>query len=128
MLGSMADAEDAVQETYLRWHAIDRNRVSDPKAFLMTTTTRICLDMLTSARARHEEYIGPWLPEAVRYARHAGRVQGRMKWLVMSLRYFQATHQYSRVTSRPLEPEMRTNRGICVSSHCRSLQGSSFVW
>ncbi len=65
MLGSMADAEDAVQETYLRWHAADRNRVSDPKAFLMTTTTRICLDMLTSARARHEEYVGPWLPEPV---------------------------------------------------------------
>lgn len=65
MLGSMADAEDAVQETYLRWHATDRNRVSDPRAFLMTTTTRICLDMLTSVRARHEQYVGPWLPEPV---------------------------------------------------------------
>jgi RNA polymerase sigma-70 factor, ECF subfamily len=65
MLGSMADAEDAVQETYLRWHAADRDKVSDPKAFLMTTTTRICLDMLTSARARREEYVGPWLPEPV---------------------------------------------------------------
>ena len=65
MLGSMADAEDAVQETYLRWHATDRDRVSDPRAFLMTTTTRICLDMLTSARARREEYVGPWLPEPV---------------------------------------------------------------
>ena len=65
MLGSMADAEDAVQETYLRWHAADRDRVSDPRAFLMTTTTRICLDMLTSARARREEYVGPWLPEPV---------------------------------------------------------------
>ena len=65
MLGSMADAEDAVQETYLRWHGVDRNHVSDPRAFLMTTTTRICLDMLTSARARREEYVGPWLPEPV---------------------------------------------------------------
>ena len=65
MLGSMADAEDAVQETYLRWHAADRDKVSDPRAFLMTTTTRICLDMLTSARARREEYVGPWLPEPV---------------------------------------------------------------
>jgi len=65
MLGSMADAEDAVQETYLRWHAADRSKVSDPRAFLMTTTTRICLDMLTSARARREEYVGPWLPEPV---------------------------------------------------------------
>jgi RNA polymerase sigma-70 factor (ECF subfamily) len=65
MLGSMADAEDAVQEAYLRWHGTDRDRVSEPRAFLMTTTTRICLDMLTSARARREEYVGPWLPEPV---------------------------------------------------------------
>jgi RNA polymerase sigma-70 factor, ECF subfamily len=65
MLGSMADAEDAVQETYLRWHAADRDNVVNPRAFLMTTTTRICLDMLTSARARREEYVGPWLPEPV---------------------------------------------------------------
>jgi RNA polymerase sigma-70 factor (ECF subfamily) len=65
MLGSMADAEDAVQETYLRWHAADRDRVMDPRAFLMTTAARICLDMLTSARARREEYVGPWLPEPV---------------------------------------------------------------
>ena len=65
MLGSMADAEDAVEETYLRWHAADRDNVSDPRGFLMTTTTRICLDMLTSARARREEYVGPWLPDPV---------------------------------------------------------------
>jgi RNA polymerase sigma-70 factor (ECF subfamily) len=65
MLGSMADAEDAVQETYLRWHGANRDNVSDPKAFLMTTTARICLDMLTSARARREKYVGPWLPEPV---------------------------------------------------------------
>jgi len=65
MLGSMADAEDAVQEAYVRWHGADRDNVADPRAFLMTTTTRICLDMLTSARARREEYVGPWLPEPV---------------------------------------------------------------
>jgi RNA polymerase sigma-70 factor (ECF subfamily) len=65
MLGSMADAEDAVQDAYLRWHAADRSSVSNTRAFLMTTTTRICLDMLTSARARREEYVGPWLPEPV---------------------------------------------------------------
>lgn len=65
MLGSMSDAEDAVQETYLRWHGTNRERVSEPRAFLMTTTTRICLDMLTSARARREEYVGPWLPEPI---------------------------------------------------------------
>jgi len=65
MLGSMADAEDAVQEAYLRWHRADRDKVSDPRAFLMTTTTRLCLDMLTSARARRAEYVGAWLPEPV---------------------------------------------------------------
>jgi RNA polymerase sigma-70 factor (ECF subfamily) len=65
MFGSMADAEDAVQEAYLRWHAADREKVSDARAFLMTTTMRICLDMLTSARARRERYVGPWLPEPV---------------------------------------------------------------
>jgi hypothetical protein len=70
ILGSMADAEDAVQETYLRWHGANRDNVSAPRAFLMTTTTRICLDVLTSARARREEYVGPWLrqqPASRRY-------------------------------------------------------------
>ncbi len=65
MLGSMAEAEDAVQEAYLRWHDTDRNRVEQPRAFLMTTTTRICLDVLKSARMKREEYDGPWLPDPV---------------------------------------------------------------
>ena len=65
MLGSMAEAEDAVQDTYLRWHDVDRAGVGDPQAFLMTTATRICLDVLRSARVRREEYVGPWLPDPV---------------------------------------------------------------
>jgi RNA polymerase sigma-70 factor (ECF subfamily) len=65
MLGSMAEAEDAVQEAYLRWHDAVREGVEDPRGFLMTTTTRICLDVLKSARARREEYVGPWLPDPV---------------------------------------------------------------
>jgi RNA polymerase sigma-70 factor, ECF subfamily len=65
MLGSMAEAEDAVQEAYLRWHGADRARVEDPRAFLTATTTRICLDVLKSARVRREAYIGPWLPDPV---------------------------------------------------------------
>ena len=65
MLGSLADAEDAVQETYLRWHKTNREDVSDPRAFLMTTMTRICLDVLSSARVRREQYTGPWLPEPI---------------------------------------------------------------
>ena len=55
MLGSMAEAEDAVPEAYLRWHDADRDTVVEPRAFLVTTTTRICLDVLKSARARREE-------------------------------------------------------------------------
>lgn len=65
MLGSMAEAEDAVQEAYLRWHDVDRDAVEEPRAFLTTTTTRICLDVLKSARARREAYVGPWLPDPV---------------------------------------------------------------
>jgi RNA polymerase sigma-70 factor (ECF subfamily) len=65
MLGSMAEAEDAVQEAYLRWHDADREAVEEPRAFLITTTTRICLDVLKSARVQREQYVGPWLPEPV---------------------------------------------------------------
>ena len=65
MLGSMAEAEDAVQEAYLRWHNVDRDNVANAKAFLITTTTRICLDVLRSARVKREEYVGPWLPDPV---------------------------------------------------------------
>jgi RNA polymerase sigma-70 factor (ECF subfamily) len=65
MLGSMAEAEDTVQDAYLRWHDADRASVGDARAYLMTTTTRICLDVLKSARVRREEYVGPWLPDPV---------------------------------------------------------------
>jgi RNA polymerase sigma-70 factor, ECF subfamily len=65
MLGSMAEAEDAVQEAYLRWHDTDRDSVKEPQAFLMTTTTRICLDVLKSARVKREQYVGPWLPDPI---------------------------------------------------------------
>lgn len=65
MLGSLAEAEDAVQDAYLRWHAADRDAVADARAFLTTTATRICLDTLKSARTRREAYVGPWLPEPV---------------------------------------------------------------
>jgi RNA polymerase sigma-70 factor, ECF subfamily len=65
MLGSSAEAEDIVQEAWLRWQMADRSAVVDPAAFLATTTTRLCLNALQSARARRETYIGPWLPEPV---------------------------------------------------------------
>ncbi|WP_308798913.1 RNA polymerase sigma-70 factor [Agromyces silvae] len=65
MLGSVADAEDIVQDTWLRWHQYDRAQVHDPAAFLATTTTRLAINELKSARVRHEAYVGPWLPEPV---------------------------------------------------------------
>ena len=65
MLGSMAEAQDIVQEAYLRWHAVDRDEVVDARAFLSRIVTRLCLDALKSARARRETYVGPWLPEPV---------------------------------------------------------------
>src|SRR4051812_37582650 len=63
MLGSVADAEDVVQDTWLRWSAADRAEVIDERAYLVQITTRLALDRLGSARARRESYVGPWLPE-----------------------------------------------------------------
>ncbi|MDQ1130596.1 RNA polymerase sigma factor SigJ [Microbacterium sp. SORGH_AS_0888] len=66
MLGSVAEAEDAVQEAYVRWwrqQPADRARIENPGAWLMRTLSRICLDVLGSARVRREAYVGPWLPE-----------------------------------------------------------------
>ena len=65
MLGTVADAEDLVQETWLRWQTCDRSTVREPAAFLATTVTRLAINQLQSARARRETYIGPWLPEPV---------------------------------------------------------------
>ncbi|WP_040338496.1 RNA polymerase sigma-70 factor [Candidatus Blastococcus massiliensis] len=63
MLGSVADAEDAVQDAWLRWSAAERSDVADPRAYLVQVITRLALDRLDSARARRESYVGPWLPE-----------------------------------------------------------------
>ncbi|MHA6766601.1 sigma-70 family RNA polymerase sigma factor [Sphingobium ummariense] len=63
MLGSVADAEDVVQDAFLRWLGTDRTAVREPEAFLRRTVTRLCLDQIKSARHRRETYVGPWLPE-----------------------------------------------------------------
>jgi RNA polymerase sigma-70 factor (ECF subfamily) len=65
MLGSSSDAEDIVQDVWLRWQGCDRSVVLEPAAFLATTTTRLSINMLQSARMRRETYIGPWLPEPI---------------------------------------------------------------
>ena len=64
-LGSVSDAEDVVQETFLRWIEVDRAKIKDGRAFLSRIAARLCLDQLKSARVRREEYVGPWLPEPV---------------------------------------------------------------
>ena len=65
MLGSVADAEDVVQEAFIRWMRADRSQVREPEAFLRRTVTRLCLDQLKSARRQRETYLGPWLPDPV---------------------------------------------------------------
>ncbi|MFQ6397481.1 RNA polymerase sigma factor SigJ [Nocardia sp. KC 131] len=75
LLGSLAEAEDVVQETYVRWYAMperQRQEVASPGAWLTTVASRICLDLLGSARARRERYVGEWIPEPV---------PGRSEWL-----------------------------------------------
>jgi len=78
LLGSLADAEDAVQETYARWYAMSRQQqaaIESPGAWLTKVASRICLDLLGSARARRERYVGQWLPEPL--PEHAEWLSGR---------------------------------------------------
>src|SRR3954447_17881362 len=68
LLGSLADAEDAVQEALIRWYALApeaREAIESPGAWLTPVTSRICLDQLASARVRRERYVGEWIPEPV---------------------------------------------------------------
>src|SRR5690606_22880324 len=66
LLGSLADAEDVIQETYARWYALtprQQDEIASPGAWLTKVASRICLDQLRSARARRERYVGEWIPE-----------------------------------------------------------------
>ena len=65
MLGSRAEADDVVQDAYLRWHSVDKASIEVPRRYLGTVVTRLCLDRMKSAQARRELYVGPWLPEPV---------------------------------------------------------------
>jgi RNA polymerase sigma-70 factor (ECF subfamily) len=65
MLGSRADAEDIVQEAYVRWHEAGRGRVENPEAWLVTTTSRLAIDRLRRLKTEREAYVGPWLPEPI---------------------------------------------------------------
>src|SRR5271168_3052598 len=75
LLGSLAEAEDAAQETYARWYAMSREQqdaIESPGAWLTTVASRICLNLLGSARARRETYVGEWIPEPL---------PGRTEWI-----------------------------------------------
>src|SRR4029434_9534116 len=63
MLGSRADAEDIVQEAYVRWHEAEHDRIENPEAWLVTTTSRLAIDRLRRLKTEREAYVGPWLPE-----------------------------------------------------------------
>jgi DNA-directed RNA polymerase specialized sigma24 family protein len=65
VLGSVTDAEDAVQEAWLRWSKVDPAEVANPRAFLVRVTTRLAIDRLRRAKARRKSYVGPWLHEPV---------------------------------------------------------------
>jgi len=75
MLGSASEAEDVVQDAWLRYDAVARDSIRSPEAFLTTIVTRLCLDRLKSARATREEYVGPWLPEPLLTDGRAGPEQ-----------------------------------------------------
>src|ERR1700721_3341225 len=65
MLGSRAEAEDVVQDAYLRWHQVDHDTIAEPRGYLSTVVTRLCLDRMKSGRAQRAVYVGQWLPEPV---------------------------------------------------------------
>ncbi len=78
LLGSLAEAEDAVQETYARWYALSRQQqhaIENPGAWLTTVASRICLNLLGSARVRRERYVGEWIPEPL--PEHTEWITGR---------------------------------------------------
>src|SRR4051812_18580071 len=76
ILGTAADAEDAVQDAWLKWSAADRSQVADPRAYLVRIVSNVAMDRLRSAKARRETYIGPWLPEPIATATAADDVAG----------------------------------------------------
>jgi len=65
MIGSVADAEDMLQETFIRWQESTDENIESPRAFLVTIISRLCINHLQSARVRREEYVGEWLPEPI---------------------------------------------------------------
>jgi RNA polymerase sigma factor (sigma-70 family) len=86
MLGSAAEAEDVVQDVWLRWQATDRSVVRNAAAFLATTATRLAINVMQSARARRETYIGPWQPEPIDTSSDPGLAAERDEALACGVR------------------------------------------
>lgn len=84
MLGSVMEAEDMVQEAYLRYEAVSQNEIRSPKAFLTTVITRLCLDELKSAKTQREQYIGTWLPEPLLTAPSPSAIVGKQESISMA--------------------------------------------
>jgi RNA polymerase sigma-70 factor, ECF subfamily len=85
MLGSVADAEDVVQDAWLRWRRVDQSTVAEPEGYLTRVVTRLSLDLLKSAPRRRETYIGPWLPEPVMQAPEEDEVEDVTLPLLLAL-------------------------------------------
>jgi RNA polymerase sigma factor (sigma-70 family) len=78
MLGSRSEAEDAVQDSFVRWQEADRSQIENPAAWLTTICTRRCIDLLRSARRLRVDYVGEWLPEAIQTTPRAGEDEHAM--------------------------------------------------
>src|SRR5262245_30219625 len=65
MLGTRADADDILQDAWLRWHDTDHDGIDNAEAWLVTVTTRLCIDRLRAAKTERERYVGPWVPEPI---------------------------------------------------------------
>jgi RNA polymerase sigma-70 factor (TIGR02957 family) len=85
MLGSVTEADDVLQEAWLRWQSVDHAGVNEPAAFLAKTVTNLCLTQLTSARARRETYVGEWLPEPILTGPDLGDLAGQRESVSFAL-------------------------------------------
>jgi RNA polymerase sigma factor (sigma-70 family) len=107
MLGSAAEAEDILQDVWVRWQMTDRSVVRDAAAFLATTTTRLAINVMQSARSRRETYVGPWLPEPVDTSANPGleaeRGEGLKAGVLLLLEKLSATERAAYILREAFE-------------------------
>ena len=120
MLSTVADAEDIVQEAWIRWQNTDRSKVHEPVAFLTTIVTRLSINVLQSSRVRRETYIGPWLPEPINTeddpALGAERAEALQFAILLILEKLTPTERAARMTfSVPRTFVFQASSGYCSS-------------